>query len=446
MRQLTIFVFSLLAFLSWAEAPLVYVLNLNDEVDAKMRMITRKAFDEATEKGAELIVLHINTYGGAVDAADSIRTAILRLPIPTVAFVDPNAASAGSLITLACDSVYMAPGSSYGASSVVNGTGDIMPDKFQSYMKGIMRATAESHGKIFIEEDSTWVWRRDPAIAERFVTVDSVLTLTPDEAISCGYAEGTANNVEEVISHFIEGPYEQMQYEPSTTDHILGFLSNAAIKAILITLILAGLYMEMHSGGIGFAGAVAFVAAILYFLPMVATGSIASWVIILFISGLVLLALEIFVIPGFGFCGIAGIVAILASLVGGLIDGNSWTTNFGNEIAKAVVITGIGCILAIALVWFLTSKYGPQSVRRVSELQAELKDSDGFVGVDTTQAKYVGQIAQTVTDLRPSGKIMIGNHEFDAVSLSGFINANREVKVERFENAQLYVRICTPIS
>lgn len=430
-----------LSLAAWAEVPLVYVLNLNDEVDAKMRLITRRALNEAADNDAQLIIVHINTYGGAVDAADSVRTAILRCPIPTVAFVDPNAASAGSLITLACDSVYMAPGSSYGASSVVNGAGEPMPDKYQSYMKTIMRATAESHGKVWSEADSTWKWRRDPKIAEAFVTVDSVLALTPQEAIKCGYAEGIANSVDEVIAHHIDGPYRTMQYEPNTTDYILGFLSNAVVRAMLITLILAGIFMEMKSGGMGFAGAVAFVAAVLYFLPMIVTGTIAPWVIILFIAGIVLLGLEFFVIPGFGVCGVAGIVAILASLVGGLIDGNSWEGTLGSDIAQAVVITGAGVILAIALVWYLTSRYGPKCVRRVSELQTELKDSEGYIGVDTSQAKYVGQIGQTVTDLRPSGKIVIGTREFDAVSLSGFVDAHREVKVEKFENAQLYVRV-----
>ncbi len=440
-RKISLIFALMIGLLTWAEVPLVYVLNLNDEVDAKMRMITRRACDEAVDNGASLMIFHINTYGGAVDAADSIRTAILRLPIPTVAFVDPNAASAGSLITLACDSVYMAPGASYGASSVVDGTGAPMPDKYQSYMKTIMRATAESHGKVWSEADSAWTWRRDPKIAEAFVTVDSVLALTPEEAIKVGYAEGKATSVDEVIAHHIDGPYRTMEYKPTATDHILGFLSNAAVKALLVALILGGIFMEMKTGGLGLAGGVAFVAAVLYFLPSLVTGSIAPWVIILFIIGLILLAFEFFVIPGFGFCGIAGIVAVLASLVGGLIDGNGWETDLAGDIARAVVITASGGLIAVAVIWFLTSKYGPQRVRRVSELQTELKDSDGYVGVDTSQGKFVGQIAKTVTDLRPSGKIVIGNHEFDAVSLSGFIDAHREVKVERFENAQLYVRL-----
>ena len=107
----------------------------------------RTALNDAREKNASLILLHLNTYGGALDAADSIRTAIMKLDMPTVAFVDVNAASAGALIALACDSVYMAPGASMGSATVVNSQGDPMPEKYQSFMSTMMRATAEHHGK-----------------------------------------------------------------------------------------------------------------------------------------------------------------------------------------------------------------------------------------------------------------------------------------------------------
>lgn len=420
---------------------LVYVLDLEDEVGPRMWMHARRGLDEAAAKGADLLVVRVNTYGGEVVAADSIRTALLRCPIPTVAYVDPNAASAGALITLACDSVYMAPGASYGASSVVNGTGEVMPEKYQSYMRGIMRSTAESHGKRWSEADSAWVWRRDPAIAESMVTPDKVTTLTPADAIACGYAEGTAASLGEVVAKYAAPDHDEMHFEPTASDGILGFLASAGVRSVLIMLILAGLYLEMQTPGIGFAGGVAFVGAVLYFLPMVVAGTIPAWVLVLFMVGLLLLALEIFVIPGFGVCGIAGIVAILVSLAGGMIDGGFVNEAYGAEIARALVVTAVGVVLAVAMVWFLTSKYGPKWVRRVSELQATQKVSDGYVGVDMAGAEYIGCHGVALTDLRPSGKVLVEGTEFDAVSLSGYIDAHREVKVVKYENAQIYVKI-----
>lgn len=425
-----------------AQQSIVYILDLNEEVDAKMWMQTRRALDEAKQKNADLLILHINTYGGAVDAADSIRTSILRTPIPTVAFVDTNAASAGSLITLACDSVYMAPGASYGASSVVNQSGEIMPDKYQSYMKSIMRSTAESHGKVWNEIDSAWSWRRDPAIAEGFVNPDSVITLTPEEAIAIGYAEGKASSIDDVIRHHIEGDYRVEKFESTATDNIIGFLASAGVRAILIMLILGGIYFEMHTPGLGFAGCVAFVAAILYFLPTIVTGTMAPWVVIVFIMGIVLLALEIFIIPGFGICGAAGIIAILAAIVGGMLNNDSINGAYAVDFTKAISISAIGLLMAVGLVWYLTSKHGPRWARRIATLETDLKVSEGYIGVDSSIAKYVGQEGEAVTDLRPAGKISIGSEEFDAVSLSGYIDAHSKVRAERFENAQLYVRKC----
>lgn len=430
----------LLMIAAKAETPMVYVLDLDDEVDAKMWLQTRRALDEAKKLDADLLVVHINTYGGSVDAADSIRTALLRTQIPTVAFVDPNAASAGSLITLACDSVYMAPGGSYGASSVVNQSGEIMPDKYQSYMKSIMRATAESHGKVWNEADSVWTWRRDPAIAAGFVNPDSVITLTPEEAIAIGYAEGIASSVDEVIRHHIDGDYRTERFESTATDNIIGFLASAGVRAILIMLILGGIYFEMHTPGLGFAGGVAFVAAILYFLPTIITGTMAPWVVIVFILGVVLLALEIFVIPGFGVSGAVGILAILAAIIGGMLNTDSINGAYAVDLAQALTISAIGIVLTVALAWYLTSKHGPRWARRVATLETDLKVSEGYIGVDSSISRFVGKEGEAVTDLRPAGKINIDGEEFDAVSLSGFIDAHSKIKAERFENAQLYVR------
>lgn len=423
-----------------AAQPQVYVLDLDDEVDALMWMHAKRACQEARDMGADLVVVHVNTYGGAVDYADSIRTAIMRLPMPTVAFVDPNAASAGALITLACDSVYMAPGASYGASSVVNGSGEVMPDKYQSYMRSVMRSTAESHGKRWSQKDSAMVWLRDPAVAEGMVGPDKVVTLTPEEAMAIGYAEGTARTLDEVIATQIKEDYNTTYFRPTATDSILGFFASGAVRAVLIMLIIAGLYMEMQTPGIGFAGGVAFVAAVLYFLPMFVAGTMAAWVVILFIIGLVLLALEVFVIPGFGVAGVSGIVAILASLAGGMLSTENFQNAYAFSLVKAVAVTVAGLLLAVGLVWYLTSSHGPQWVRRWSELQADQKVSEGYVGVDMSMGQYVGCHGRSVTDLRPSGKIDVDGKEFDAVSLSGFIDSGERVKVVKFENAQLYVR------
>ncbi|MDE6037368.1 MAG: nodulation protein NfeD, partial [Duncaniella sp.] len=230
----------------------VYMLRLDDEIGSSTWHYTREAINEAVTSDASVLLVHLNTYGGSVAHADSIRTALMRCPMPVVAFVDNNAASAGALIALACDSVYMRTGASMGAATVVNGSdGAAMPDKYQSYMRAMMRATAESHGHT-VPGDSLSSWRRDPLIAEAMVDprvivpglIDStrVLTFTPEEAMKWGYAEGKADSVGDVLDAVGVNEYVIEEYHPAWYDRLIGFFTNPAVQAVLIMIIIGGIY------------------------------------------------------------------------------------------------------------------------------------------------------------------------------------------------------------
>ena len=432
----------------------VYMLRLDDEIGSSTWRYTREALDEARREGADMLLVHLNTYGGSVVHADSIRTALMRFQGPVVAYVDNNAASAGALIALACDSVYMRSGSSMGAATVVNGTdGAAMPDKYQSYMRAMMRATAESHGKT-ADEDSVMKWRRDPVIAEAMVDprvevaglIDStrVLTFTAEEAVKWGYADGKADSVEDVLSAlgYRSGGYSIIEYQPTWMDHLIGFLTNPAVQAFLIMVIVGGIYMEMHSPGVGFPSAAAIIAACLYFLPIYITGIASSWIILLFVAGFILVVLEMFVVPGFGITGISGIVCVSLALVFGLIENYTFSITYAS-VSSLWLSLGIffaGLILAVAAIWYLTSSRGPKWVRRHTDLMTELRSSDGFIGVDMQPVRYVGHEGVAVTDMRPAGKVDIRGERLDAVAVTGFIHAGTRVRVTKYENAQIYVK------
>ena len=438
MKLLRIFITLAIAAMSLAvSAQKVFVVPIETEIDQSAFHHFKQGERKAHEAGADLLLVKLNTYGGALDAADSIRTALLRCTLPTVAFVDVNAASAGALIALACDSVYMAPAASMGSATVVNGAGEPMPEKYQSYMSTIMRATAEHHGRK--QQGDSMVWRRDPAIAASMVNPEISVSLTASQAVECAYADGVAPDINAVLADLQMAGAEVMYYESNLTDDIMGFLANAGVRAVLVMLILGGIYMEMHTTGLGFAAAVAAVATVLYFLPMFVGGAMPAWVLLCFILGVVLIALEIFVIPGFGVTGAAGIIAIVAALVGGMLSNDAVTGFDFGSLCRSLVVVGAGCLLAVVAIVYLTSSRGPKILRKHTELMTELKVSDGFVGVDMSPARYVGQIGETMTDMRPAGKIEIGSTIFDAVSIGPFIAARRSVKVIKYENAQLYV-------
>lgn len=134
----------------------VFIMEIKDQIDVRTNRYVELALQEAKDRNSSHILIEMNTYGGALYDADEIRSALLNLDIPVYVFIDNNAASAGALISIACDSIYMAPGGSIGAATVVNQTGEAAPDKYQSYMRSIMRSTAEASG-------------RDPRIAEAMV-------------------------------------------------------------------------------------------------------------------------------------------------------------------------------------------------------------------------------------------------------------------------------------
>lgn len=424
-----------------ASAEKIIILPLDDEIDARAWQHTRRACEKAVNDEAGLFVIRMNTYGGALDAADSIRTALLRLKIPTVAYVDHNAASAGALIALACDSVFMTPGSSIGAATVVDGQGQPMPDKYQAYMSAIMRSTAEHHGKWTAPGDTVAKWRRDPAIAAAMVNPEKVTAFSSSEALEAGFSNGTVSSFNEMLERLDIANPETETFEPTLTDDIIGFLSNAGVRAILVMLIIGGIYMEMHTPGLGVAAAVALISACLYFLPMLITGTLPAWIVLTLVIGIVLIAFEVFVIPGFGICGIAGIAAVVVALCAAIIpvspepDGDIPLS----ILVRPLIIVSIGILAAIALVAWLTSRHGPKFFRRHSELMLTQDVKKGYIGVDMEPAKLVGMRATAITDMRPAGKILIDGNVYDAVSTGEFIEASRHVRVIRYENAQLYV-------
>jgi len=434
--------------------PIVYQIDITKEIGATTWIYLRKGMLEANTLGAQAIIIHLNTYGGEVVYADSIRTRILNSKIPVIAFINNNAASAGALIALSCSKIYMRSGSSFGAATVVDQTGGQLPDKYQSYMRAIMRATAEAHGYDTVRQgaDTTLRWRRDPRIAEAMVdnriaikgVIDSgrTLTFTTLEAIKHGYCNGKAETVEEVISQgFGYAQYELKQYTPSGFDDFMGFLSSTWLRGILIMIIVAGIYFELQSPGFGIPLVAAITAAFLYFAPLIFSGSTAGWEVLLFIVGIVLLALEIFVIPGFGIVGILGIIAIISGLTLSMIDNINFSFNFpGGPVMGALFIV-LGCIVAgFILSVVISNRIGRKgSILRKVALEAEQETSKGFVGVPMEQVQLVGKSGRAATVLRPSGKVEIDNIYYDAISEHGFIEHDANVKVTRYEAGQVYV-------
>ena len=447
-----LFLFSLSSLQAAQSQVSVYQIDVRKDIDRTTQIYVTRGLAEAQLLGADVVLLHLNTYGGLLDSADSIRTAILYNPIPVHVFIDNNAASAGALISLACERIYMRKGASIGAATVVHQTGEAAPDKYQSYMRSMMRATAESHGKDTIIQgaDTTYRWKRDPLIAEAMVDervvvpnlIDSgrTLTLTAEEAMRWGYCEGIAESVDEVITHYLGyETYNLTIFRPSWLYDLLGFLMNPVFQSILILIIVGGIYFELQTPGVGFPLIAAIIAAILYFSPLYVEGLAQNWEILLFVVGVILVLFEIFVIPGFGVTGIAGIVLMITGLVLSLL--NNIVFDFkdvsGADSGRAILTVLTGVIFGMAGMLWLSSRIGKKGIFRRVSLQADLENA--FASPVLTS--LTGKIGIAYTVLRPSGKVSIEGELYDGIAEIGFIDKGAKVRVVRFENAQVYVEI-----
>ena len=337
---------------------IVYVLPIKEEIGPASLRHIEEGFAEAEKNKSDYIILHINTYGGAVDAADKMRTLILNQKIPVFGFIDNNAASAGALISIACDSIYMAPGANIGAATVVDQNGTPTPEKYQSYMRSMLRSTAEKSG-------------RDPKIAEAMNDPrayiqgvnDSgkVLTFTTSEAIKNNYCEGEANSVAEVLKLAKVENYTISEYKISNVGSIIDWLINPVISGILIMIIMGGIYYEFQAPGTIFPIAASIVAALLYFAPHYLGGLAENWEILLFFIGLILLGIEVFVIPGFGIAGVGGILFIVLGLSLSLVK--SVPTDFpvnlpdGNAFVNALFLVIGAMVLSIGLSFYLWGRF-----------------------------------------------------------------------------------------
>ena len=453
-----LFLFAVLSISTSTQASekLVYKIDIKKEIGSTTWLYVQKGFEDANSKKADIILIHMNTYGGEVVYADSIRTKILNSEIPVYVFIDNNAASAGALISIACDKIFMRPGSSFGAATVVNQTGEQLPDKYQSYMRATMRATAEAHGQdtIIQGSDTTYKWKRDPLIAEAMVDertvvpelIDSgkTLTFTSLEAIKWNYCEGIAENVTALIEENLGiKDYKIETYEPTWLVNLKGFLMSSVFQGILIMLIIGGIYFELQAPGIGFPLIVSIASAILYFAPLYIEGLAANWEIIIFFIGIVLLVIELLVIPGFGIAGIAGIFLIIAGLILSMLNNVDFDFKPVEKggIGKALFTVMAGISAGFALIIYFSSRIGKQGMFRKVALNTNLEVSEGYIGVPMENKSLVGKKGIAYTDLRLSGKIQIDDEIIDAVSENIFISKGTPVEVVRFELGQVYVSV-----
>ncbi|MBV6641515.1 MAG: nodulation protein NfeD [Cyclobacteriaceae bacterium] len=422
-----------------ADSITVLHMKVQANIDPRTNRFTELGLERAREINADYVILELDTYGGALNDADEIRTRILEFEIPVYAFINKDAASAGALISIACDSIYMARGSSIGAATVVTQDGTAAPDKYQSYMRSIMRSTAEAQG-------------RNPKIAEGMVDEDievdsiategKVITFSVSEAIKWGFCEAEVSNIDDIMARSQVTEYELVEFNLDWSEKVIALFLNPFISGILILIIIGGIYFELQTPGVGFPILASVVATILYFIPYYLNGLAENWEIAVFVVGIVLIAVEVFVLPGFGIAGIAGLIATIGALILVMLNNDAFDFSFVDpkEIFYAISSTGLALLGAIILMFFggvrLTNT---RFFNRIALVDVQDKEQ-GYTSSFYKEKTMVGKQGTAYTNLRPSGKVMIDGEIYDAYTRGNYIAEQSNIEVISDEGTSLKVK------
>ena len=465
------------------DTALVYVIDIRNEIGSGLGTYISEGIQEAEEAGADAIVFDVDTPGGRVDSAVNIIRAIQETQIPTIAFVNRQAISAGAMISIACNQIVMTSGGTIGDSAPVNVQGQEVGEKAISYIQGTIRATAERENRnpdiaeAMVDKELVLVKLRDGQIIkllpeeyamreeegeemEILCAQGKLLTLSTRQALEYRFADAQAETLTELLAQYeivevagtkmplTEEAIMQRQREYGVSqvnrlktlsdarvtlaDRVVFFLTNPFISSLLLSLGLLGIFIEIRSPGFGVPGFIGLLCVGLFFGGHMLLKIGAEWAFLLFLIGVGLIVLEIFVIPGFGVAGILGIIMMLGSVF--------FVFDKVHEFSTAVLWLSISVILTSGLV-ILAAFFLPET--RLFQRFALATVMDTEMGYHSSSAEnfqaYLGQSGTALTPLRPSGTARIGDKRVDVVTVGDFIAQDSSVKVVEVEGPKVFV-------
>ncbi len=417
-------------------AAAVYVVPIEGMIDLGLAPFLARTIREAEEAGAAAVLLDINTFGGRVDAAVAMRDTLLNAPVRTIAFVNQRAISAGALIALACETLVMTEGGTIGAAApVVGGAGETKPadEKSVSYVRKEFRATAE-------------VRRRPPEFAEAMVDADveiagviakgKLLTLTTSEALEHKVADFTAPSVDAALEAAgLSGA--AVRYATQTwAETFVRFLTNPIVSSLLMTVGLLGLLVEIRTPGFAVPGTIGLLSLGLFFGGHWIV-RLAGWEELLLVTaGVLLIALEVFVLPGMTVAGIAGVVALVAGLGMTLVGAGATIPVIIGALGRVAMSLLLAMAGAFALLRVLPRLPFGRRLVLATGMQAGL----GYVSAPESDLRWLGRAGAALSPLRPAGIAEIGGTRVDVVSDGGFIEAGAPIAVTRVDGNRIVVR------
>ena len=482
--------------LSWlaalsADNALVYVINIRNAIGNGLRVYIDNGIKRASEGEADAIIFDVHTPGGALGAAQDIIDAIQRTEIPTIAYVNTEAISAGAMISLSCDQIVMRHGGVIGDSAPVSIQGEELNEKAVSYIRGKIRATAERQGRnpdiaaamvdkrLYLVRftDGEIITLREQEYNERKEVGEEMeiiaaggpegelLTLTTEEALEYNLADGEADSVDDLLGLYqivdVDGERKALTTEGiaqkrleldhdsikvikslkgatqeivlvTLADRFVFFVTSPFISMALLALGSLGLLMEIRTHGFGFPGIAGLICLGLFFWGHRLLNISTDYAALAFIIGVGLLLLELFVIPGFGIAGIAGIALMLGSIF--FVFQNAY------KLETAVFALSFSIILTFAFAIALSYVLPKTRTWNHLVLSAAMDSGSGFHSAPREDfQEYVGKTGVALTPLRPAGTVRVDDKRLDVVTVGDFIVRETPVKIINVEGSKIFV-------
>jgi len=464
--------------------------------DGLYKSIQRRT-NMALDEGAEYLIYEIGTYGGLLQSGDDIaKYFILDVgkKAHTVAYITTEAISAGAMISVSCKDIIMLENTTIGDCAPIALGGKlegVEREKTESFTRAAFDRAAEANGyprallramvtmrievyrvkNLETGEYEFFEGLRLPEDANEYdlenkklvVTGEELLTLTASDAVEYGIARAQVKDLNGALEFLskrdgVTFAGETIVLETTWSEEMVRWLNSPAVMAVLVMLALLGIYIEFNTPGVGLPG----LAAVICFVIIIGSRylhGMANWVeVALFVIGILLLMTEIFVLPGFGIVGFAGILCIMAGLFGMLVknppDKLPWPQDVPawNDFTWGVVGLASGFMGFVVLAWILT-KYLPKlqflsglillptGAKKGSEFEVSMTAPPESKGSSRTAPTVnIGDVGEVVSTLRPSGRAKFGDAIIDVVAEGDFLDKGTRIEIIKVRGNRVVVK------
>jgi len=443
---------------SYADKVVLIEVGEEDLVNGQSFKFWERTLDRVEEEGAKAVVFHLNTPGGLAFATHELMSQIAKLSMPTISYIDPMAMSAGAMIAVSTDRIYMAPGSSVGSAAVVNGTGveigDHMRAKIESFFDAHVRWIADEKGhRKEVVQAMMVLSDEERVIGGQVVKAGALLALNSRDAVEMLddgplFAVGELGSLEEVLKAENLPESDLVSATPTSFEQFAWWV--ASISGVLIFVGLAAGYFEIKTPGFGIGGVISLLAFATLFFGNNVAGNMAGYELTaLFVLGMILIGVEIFVIPGFGIAGIAGLLCVIGSLGFSMVDGVAWEQqewqapgagNLVEVLSGPAKHLAFGIFASLIALWAMMRFLPRVPFFQKHLLPASLAPGTGITH-DVASGPRIGLRGLALTDCRPSGKVEVDGEVIDVVAEGGFLPKGSRIEIIREDGMGVVVKM-----